>query len=63
MLKRLFTQEVYQKIGCPDLTNKMYFKKGGKKIWGRVVLVDYHKKRGYIQLGLLPFKKLKHEGK
>jgi hypothetical protein len=57
MIKRFFTREVYQKIGCPDLNNKMYFKKDGKKIWGKVVLVDYYKKRGYILLGLIPFKK------
>lgn len=56
MLKRFFTKKTYEKIGCPDLLNKMFFMRGGKRIYGRVVLVDYFKKKDHVLIGLEPFK-------
>lgn len=60
-MKRKFTQETYAKMGRPDLGSKMYFMKGGKKIYGKVSLVKYHGFKGamdgMILLGLEPFNK------
>lgn len=59
MLKRLFDDETYRKIGCPDLGSIIYFKSQGKKRWGKVVLVNYYGKKDKIQLGIEPFKRKK----
>lgn len=39
MLKRKFDSETYAKMGHPNLGNKIYFMKNGKKIWGTVSLL------------------------
>lgn len=48
-------------MGHPDLGSKIYFMKGGKKVWGRVSLLSFcgfkGVKKGLILLGLEPFKK------
>lgn len=60
MLKRYFDSETYQKIGQPNLGHKIYFMRGGKKIWGILSLINYTsekgKHKGKILLGLEPFK-------
>lgn len=56
MLKRFFSNENYQKIGSPNLTHIMFFTKAGKKIYGKVALVDHHKKRNHVYLGIIPFR-------
>lgn len=33
MIKRLIPDELYRKMGCPDLTNTMYFWIDGKKVY------------------------------
>lgn len=56
MIKRLFDSETYQKIGCPDLTHKIYFNRDGKKIWGKVVSLKHTGFSGKIQIGIQPLK-------
>jgi len=60
MLKRYFDSETYAKMGHPDLGQKIYFMRAGKKVWGRVALLhftsDKGKHKGKIELGLEPFK-------
>jgi len=61
-MKRKFSTEVYRKMGCPDLTNKMFFwKPDGTKIWGTVSSVEYTGFPGckggkFVRIGLSPFK-------
>ena len=59
MIKRLFSEEIYRKMGYPDLNQTIYFTQSGKKVYGKVALVDFHKKKGYVYLGIVPFKKQK----
>jgi hypothetical protein len=63
MLKRHFDSETYRKMGSPDLGCVIYFMRAGKKIWGSVSLLHFtgekSKHKGKIELGLVPFKKLK----
>ena len=61
MIKRKFDSETYRKMGCPDLGQKMYFMKYGKKVWGTVTLLSFvgfkGAKNGLVLLGLEPFGK------
>lgn len=59
MKKRLIPDELYRKMGCPDLTNTMYFWIDGKKVYGKVEYVNYFKKKGFVYIGIEPFKKPK----
>lgn len=65
MMKRKFTVETYQKMGRPDLGQKMYFMKAGQKVWGTVVLVAetgfQGASKGLVLLGLEPFQKRKKQ--
>lgn len=56
MMKRFFTEELYRKLGCPNLNNIVYFIQSGKRVYGKVALIDFHKKKGYVYLGIVPFK-------
>jgi len=60
MIKRKFTKETYRKMQCPDLGDKIYFMRDGKKIWGRVSLLSFggfkNAKNGLVLLGLEPSK-------
>lgn len=60
MLKRYYDSETYNKMGRPDLGTKCYFMKGGKKIYGIIVLINFTsekgKHNGKILLGLQPYK-------
>lgn len=56
MIKRLFDADTYKKIGSPDLNSIIFFKKEGKKRYGKVVLVNYYGFKGKIQIGIEPFK-------
>ena len=57
MAKRVFTPEIWRKIGQPDLNSKMFFiAQNGKKIWGRVTMVNFGHRKG-IELNITPFRK------
>ena len=55
MAKRIFDATTWVKIGQPDLGSKMYFIENGKKIWGKVIYVNYGHKKG-IELKIKRFK-------
>lgn len=60
MIKRTFDRITYSKLGSPDVGDKIYFMKAGKKVWGIVSLLSFSgfkgAKNGLILLGLKPFK-------
>lgn len=56
MIKRLFDSKTYYKMGSPDLNSIIYFKKDGKKRYGKIVLLSFTGHKGKIQLGIEPFK-------
>lgn len=60
-MKKYFDSEIYNKIGSPDLGCKMYFKKNGVKIFGKVSSIHFtglkSKHKGKIEIGLAPFNK------
>lgn len=60
MLKRYFNSETYRKMGSPDLRDKCYFMRAGKKVHGTIGLIqftsDKGKHKGDILLGLVPYK-------
>lgn len=57
MAKRIFSAEIWKKIGQPDLGSKMFYFNGqtGKKVWGEVTEIDYGHKRG-VALKIKPYK-------
>jgi len=61
MIKRLFDVDTYQKMGCPNLKNVVFFKKAGKKRYGKVVLIKHTGFKGKIQIGIEPY--FKHKNK
>jgi hypothetical protein len=67
MLKRKFEIKTYNEMGSPDLGCKVYFKKNGKKVWGKVALLSFNgfkdAKKGLVLLGLQPFNNAKIKAK
>ena len=61
MIKRKVDPETYAKMGRPDLGKKMYFRKGGKKIYGVCSLVAFQgfkgARQGLILVGMCPYEK------
>lgn len=57
MAVRIFNSETYEKIGRPDLNDKMFYINGktGKKVWGRVTEISFPRKG--VRLKIKPFKK------
>lgn len=57
MLKQLFDTETYRKMGSPDLDSTIFIKRGTKKVYGRVALIDFYAHKNKIEIGIEPFKK------
>lgn len=61
MIKRKFSSEIYAKMGHPDLGNKMYMMRAGKKVWGTVSLLSFcgfkGARKGLVLLGIEPYRK------